>query len=97
MTDRLSLRVNKMNDSRLKKEIETYEARLQELLAVGEGKFVLIHESDVLGVWDTYADALKSGYETVGLNKPFLVRRIGGFDGGFDVFQSFMRELTPIG
>lgn len=58
----------------LEKELETYKAKLPELTA-SEGKFVLIHEAEVSGIFDTYADAIKEGYEKFGLN-PFLVKQI---------------------
>jgi hypothetical protein len=62
----------------LERELTTYQQKRQELLA-SEGKFVLIHGADVAGIWDTYEDALKIGYEKYGL-KPFLVRRIEAVD-----------------
>jgi hypothetical protein len=58
----------------LEQELETYKTKLAELTA-NEGKFVLIHGSDVAGVFDTYADAIKEGYEKFGLS-PFLVKQI---------------------
>jgi hypothetical protein len=58
----------------LETEIETYRTHLQELLP-HEGKFVLIHGLEVIGVYGTYEDALKIGYEKFGLN-PFMVKRI---------------------
>jgi hypothetical protein len=58
----------------LEKELATYERKLPELLPE-EGKFVLIHGDDVAGTWDTYEDALKSGYEKFRL-EPFLIKRI---------------------
>ncbi len=58
----------------LEKEIETYKLKLPRLQA-DEGKFVLIHGEDVVGVFGTYEDALKDGYQKFGLN-PFLVKQI---------------------
>ena len=60
-------------------ELETYERQKQQLVAESEGKFVLIHGSEVAGVWDTYNDALKAGFEKFQLN-PFLVKQIEGVD-----------------
>lgn len=62
----------------LEKELQTYNTKRSQLLA-DEGKFVLIHGDEVAGVWDTYEDALKLGYEKYGLN-PFLVKRIEAVD-----------------
>ncbi len=63
----------------LKDVLKTYEEHKEELLGKGEGKWVLIHDSDVAGIWDTYEDALKSGYDQFGL-KTFLVKRIEGIE-----------------
>jgi hypothetical protein len=48
----------------LEKEIETYNAKLPELLG-SIGKFVLIKDSKVVGIYDTYADALKGRIRAV--------------------------------
>jgi hypothetical protein len=58
----------------LEVEQHTYEAKKQELLA-NEGKFVVIKATEVLGVYDTYEDALKAAYSKYGLQS-FFVRRI---------------------
>ena len=43
---------------RLKTEISTYCRHKDRLVAESEGKFALVHGQDVVGVWDTYEDAL---------------------------------------
>jgi hypothetical protein len=58
----------------LEKELETYREKLPTLLAA-EGKFVLIHNGEVAGTFDTYADALGEGYKLFKL-EPFLVKQI---------------------
>ena len=58
----------------LEKELETYKAKLAEL-AASEGKFVVIHGDQVVGIFEAYADAIKKGYDEFGL-KPFLVKQI---------------------
>jgi hypothetical protein len=58
----------------LEKELATYHSKLLEL-AADEGKFVLIHGGDVAGVFISYEDAIKIGYEKFGL-EPFLVKQI---------------------
>ena len=58
----------------LEKELETYQQKLPSLLAE-EGKFALIHNGDVAGTFDTYADALAEGYKLFQL-EPFLVKQI---------------------
>jgi hypothetical protein len=75
----------------LKTELQSYEAHKDELDAKGEGKFVLISERDVAGIWETYEDALQAGYERFGL-KPFLVKKIEKIEG----IQHFTRDMwTP--
>lgn len=58
----------------LEKELETYKQKLSEL-AADEGKYVLIKGDKVVSVYDTYADALKEGYDKFGL-ETFLVKKI---------------------
>ena len=46
------------------REFETLYKALPELLAAGlEGRHVLIHHNEVVGVWDTFDEALRVGYE----------------------------------
>ena len=47
------------------------------MVSEGEGKFALIQGDTVAGIWDTYEDAIKEGYQQFGLTKPFLVIGIG--------------------
>jgi hypothetical protein len=56
-------------------ELAIYEQHKADLLERGEGRFALIGDGKVAGVWDTYDDALGAGYEEFGL-KPFLVKQI---------------------
>jgi hypothetical protein len=58
----------------LETELKTYEAHKHELLA-DEGKFVVIHGDHILGIYGTYEDALKFGYDNCKL-EPFLVKKI---------------------
>jgi hypothetical protein len=58
----------------LEKELETYNTHRERLLA-DEGKFVVIHGADVLGIFSDYEDALRAGYDKCQL-KPFLVKKI---------------------
>jgi aromatic ring-cleaving dioxygenase len=72
----------------LEKELATYERLLPTLLDQ-EGKFVLIHDETLDGVYDTYEDALKVGYQTLGVDRPFLVRQIQAVQ----LIQSVTRNL----
>ena len=58
----------------LERELETYKAKLPELKE-NEGKFVLIHGTDVVDVYSSYEDAIKVGYAKFELD-PFLVKQI---------------------
>ena len=58
----------------LEKEIETYERELPNLVQRAGG-YVLIHGDEVADIFDSYADALKVGYERFKLD-PFLVKHI---------------------
>lgn len=55
-------------------EIATYNAHLPELRK-SIGKFALIKGDAIAGLFDTYGDAMKQGYDSFGL-EPFLVKRI---------------------
>lgn len=56
------------------RELITYRRRLPELRDQ-EGKFVVISGDDVVGCYDTYADAIGIAYERCPLDG-FLVKRI---------------------
>jgi hypothetical protein len=58
----------------LETELETYRKKLPEML-LEEGKFALIHGTEIAGTFDTYADALNEGYKLFKL-EPFLVKEI---------------------
>jgi len=76
-----------MTSPHLETELKTYEEKKRSLLG-DEGKFVLIHGEELAGVWDTYEDALKAGYEKYGVT-PFLVKQIQGTER----VQFFTRNL----
>jgi hypothetical protein len=44
-------------------EIQTYDQQREYLLGTSEGKFVLIHETRVVGVFDSKMDAIAAGYQ----------------------------------
>ena len=76
-----------MTDKPLQKEIETYNAKLPELLG-SVGKYVLIKGDQIAGTYDTYEDALKIGYDRFKL-EPFLVKQIAPAEQ----IHFFTREL----
>ncbi len=59
----------------LEKEMATFRAKLEELKAKHEGKFVLIHGDDLVDVFSSYDDAIKAGYAKFRLD-PFLVKQV---------------------
>lgn len=59
----------------LEKELEAFDRELPRLLAESPGKFALVHQDSVVGVFDTYQDAVTAGYAGFKLD-PFMVKRI---------------------
>jgi hypothetical protein len=61
--------------TKLDRELDTFEKHRAELLGNAKEKFVLIKGDDVVGVFESPADALQRGYEQYG-NEPFLVKQV---------------------
>jgi hypothetical protein len=59
----------------LEKELTVYREKQAELVNEASGKFVVICGDEVSAPWETYSDALQSGYQQFGL-RPFLVKKI---------------------
>ena len=59
----------------LEREYKTFKEHLAELLAKGEGKFVLIKGEAIVDVFASYEDALKGGFAKFG-NVPFFIKEI---------------------
>ena len=74
----------------LEREKRTYELKLPEL-EQHRGKFVLIHGSELIGVFDSEKDAIDQGFEKLG-NVPFLVKQILRVE----LPQSFVTNLLGI-
>lgn len=79
-----------VESERLKTELDTYLRHKDELVRESEGKYVVVHGDEVVGVWDTYEDALRAGYEKVGL-EPFLVKQVRSIEQ----VHFFFRDLVP--
>ena len=56
-------------------ELETYEKHREELLARAEGKYALVHQGEIIGIFETKMDAIAQGYERLG-PVPFLVKQV---------------------
>jgi hypothetical protein len=62
--------------SPLRQEWEIYRREAGRLLAEGhEGRHVLIKGEQIIGLWDTHAEALAAGYERFP-GQPFLVHQV---------------------
>jgi hypothetical protein len=59
----------------LETELKTYEQNRERLLGECEGKYVLIHNDQILGAYDSKMDAINTGYQRLG-NVPFLVKQV---------------------
>ena len=56
-------------------EFRTYKAHKAELLQTAKGKYALIKDSDVIGLYDDNESALAEGYRLFRL-KGFMVQRV---------------------
>ena len=72
-------------------ELKTYEQHRDHLLGTAEGKFVLIRNDQVVGVYDSKMDAIAQGYQQFG-NVPFLVKQILKIE----VPQNFISTLLDL-
>lgn len=59
----------------LARELELYDENRERLLGESLGKYVLIHAHELVGTYDTEADAVAEGYRRFG-NVPFLVKLV---------------------
>ena len=59
----------------LANELEAFERQKDDLLGKAEGKFALVRDDEVAGVFDSKEDAIEEGYKQFG-NIPFLVKQI---------------------
>ena len=75
----------------LEDELQTFQRNRDRLLATGEGKFVLIHGDEVVGVYESKMDAISQGYQRFG-NTPFLVKQILKVE----VPQNFVSTLLAV-
>jgi hypothetical protein len=72
-------------------EIQTYEQQRENLLGTSEGKFVLIHGTQVVGMFDSKMDAIAAGYQQFG-NVPFLVKQVEKIE----TRQNFVSNLLAV-
>jgi hypothetical protein len=63
------------SSSRLQRELDTFVVHREKLLSEAPGKFALVHEAELAGVYDSQMAAITAGYERFG-NVPFLVKQV---------------------
>lgn len=63
----------------LQKELNTFKKNKKELLVQSKGQFVLIKNTEVIGTFKSYEDALSEGYKRFG-NEPFLVKEVSAVE-----------------
>ena len=76
----------------LEAELKLYEEKKQELLSHDAGKYVLIKNTDIIGIFESEKDAIRAGIEKFG-NVPFLVKRIEEIAQG----QNYTSNLIQVG
>ena len=64
----------------LDKEIEFYKCQREGLLVEHQGEFVLIKETQILGVFESESAAYVEGLKQLG-NEPFLIKQVTEQDG----------------
>jgi hypothetical protein len=57
-------------------EIAVYDAKRQELEASHMGKWVLVHESELIGIFDSFQGAAENAVRKFGRG-PYLIRQVG--------------------
>ena len=62
--------------STLTKEIASYESMRSELETDHLGKWVIVHDEELVGIFDTFEDAASRAVEQFGRG-PYLIREIG--------------------
>ena len=73
----------------LETELRIYEQQREHLLGTAEGKFVLIRNEEIVGVYDSKMDAIAQGYQKFG-NVPFLVKQILKVEAPLDFLSNLL-------
>lgn len=76
----------------LERELSTFQNLKLELARQSLGKFALVHGERLIGVYDSYEDALQAGYEIVGLDEPFLVRQVERTETVHHIYRGALTE-----
>jgi hypothetical protein len=59
----------------LDRELQTFEAHREELVGQAKGKYVLIKEDRVVGLFETWQAGVDRGFQVLG-HTPFLVKKV---------------------
>jgi len=59
----------------LQDELAFFESKKEQLLVASEGKFALIKQTELVGVYDSEQEAYSEGVSRFG-NEPFLIKHI---------------------
>ena len=73
----------------LEKEIDAFRRQLPRLVLESQGKFALVHGEEIVGVFDTYADAVNTGYQKFKLDA-FMVKQIAAIEKA----HTFTRDIA---
>jgi hypothetical protein len=79
----------------LERELAAYQRELERLIQEGEGgRFALIYGDEVVSVWDTYRDAIQTGYDRFGL-QPFMVKQIRQYERPIVITRFLVPNAVP--
>ena len=73
----------------LKKELSTYDANKKDLISKALGKYVLIKDDKIIGIYETSNDAIAEAYKMFG-NVPFLVKEIVEIDNPVEIVSNLL-------
>jgi hypothetical protein len=69
-------------------ELAAYETLKSQLVSTDENRFALVYGEELMGIFDTAADAIDRGYQTLG-NVAFLVKKIERVEHPISVLSVF--------
>ena len=76
----------------LDEEVKYYESQREKLLATDRDKFVLIKGTNIIGIYESDANAYAEGLSKIG-NEPFLIKQITEQDGDTVTLPAFVLGL----
>lgn len=63
-------------EDRLAKELEFYAAHKEEFFITHAGEYVVIHGTTILGFFQRWEQAFRSGVEAFGVQEEFLLKQV---------------------